>query len=85
MAASQAHERNRWSPEEDQILVNYVQTHGEPRWWRKVPNLARLNRTGKSCRSRWNQYLKSGIDRRNFSEEEENIILAVQNSENRNK
>ncbi|KAJ8504509.1 hypothetical protein OPV22_005395 [Ensete ventricosum] len=63
-----------WTPEEDQILVQYIQTHGHGSW-RALPKLAGLNRCGKSCRLRWTNYLRPDIKRGKFSQEEEQTIL----------
>ncbi|GMI78904.1 myb domain protein 9 [Hibiscus trionum] len=63
-----------WLPEEDRILIDYIQTHGHGSW-RALPKLAGLNRCGKSCRLRWNNYLRPDIKRGRFSEEEEQTII----------
>ncbi|MCD7455475.1 Transcription factor myb93 [Datura stramonium] len=63
-----------WTPEEDQILVDYIDKHGHGSW-RALPKLAGLNRCGKSCRLRWTNYLRPDIKRGKFSEEEEEKIL----------
>ncbi|KAJ4965766.1 hypothetical protein NE237_017615 [Protea cynaroides] len=63
-----------WTPEEDQKLVEYIQTHGHGSW-RALPKLAGLNRCGKSCRLRWTNYLRPDIKRGKFSQEEEQTIL----------
>ncbi|XP_010269279.1 PREDICTED: transcription repressor MYB4-like [Nelumbo nucifera] len=63
-----------WTPEEDEKLVLHVQTHGHSNW-RALPKLAGLNRCGKSCRLRWENYLKPDIKRGEFSHEEEETIL----------
>ncbi|KAK8627977.1 hypothetical protein V6N13_063692 [Hibiscus sabdariffa] len=63
-----------WMPEEDQLLVDYIQRHGHGSW-RALPKLAGLNRCGKSCRLRWNNYLRPDIKRGRFSEEEEQTII----------
>ncbi|KAL0461629.1 UNVERIFIED_CONTAM: Myb-related protein [Sesamum latifolium] len=41
-----------WTPEEDIMLVSYVQEHG-PGNWRAVPANTGLKRCSKSCRLRW--------------------------------
>ncbi|KAL0456987.1 UNVERIFIED_CONTAM: Transcription factor [Sesamum latifolium] len=51
-----------WSPEEDQILVSYIQQHGHGNW-RALPKQAGLLRCGKSCRLRWTNYLRPDIKR----------------------
>nr|QSD99651.1 MYB family transcription factor [Melilotus albus] len=63
-----------WSPEEDKILVDHIQKNGHGSW-RALPRLAGLNRCGKSCRLRWNNYLRPDIRRGKFSDEEENLII----------
>lgn len=63
-----------WSPEEDQILINYVRKYGHGNW-RALPKQAGLLRCGKSCRLRWINYLKPDIKRGNFTEEEEETII----------
>uniref|UniRef100_A0A803QME1 Uncharacterized protein n=1 Tax=Cannabis sativa TaxID=3483 RepID=A0A803QME1_CANSA len=51
-----------WTPEEDIILVSYIQEHG-PGNWRAVPTNTGLLRCSKSCRLRWTNYLRPGIKR----------------------
>ncbi|KAJ7972653.1 MYB family protein [Quillaja saponaria] len=63
-----------WTPEEDEILINYIQTHGHSNW-RALPKQAGLLRCGKSCRLRWTNYLRPDIKRGNFTREEEDIII----------
>ncbi|KAL5169046.1 Transcription factor MYB92 [Glycine soja] len=63
-----------WTPEEDRILVDYIQKHGHGSW-RALPKLAGLNRCGKSCRLRWSNYLRPDIKRGKFSEEEQQLII----------
>ncbi|MCD7458025.1 Transcription factor myb60 [Datura stramonium] len=54
-----------WTPEEDIILVSYIQEHG-PGNWRNVPSNTGLLRCSKSCRLRWTNYLRPGIKRGNL-------------------
>jgi len=63
-----------WTPEEDNILVDYIHKHGHGSW-RALPKLAGLNRCGKSCRLRWTNYLRPDIKRGKFSQEEEQLII----------
>ncbi|XP_004505589.1 transcription factor MYB53-like [Cicer arietinum] len=63
-----------WTPEEDRILVDYIEKHGHGSW-RALPKLAGLNRCGKSCRLRWTNYLRPDIKRGKFTEEEEQSII----------
>ncbi|XP_071706521.1 transcription factor MYB60-like [Rutidosis leptorrhynchoides] len=66
-----------WTPEEDIILVTYIQEHG-PGNWRSVPTNTGLLRCSKSCRLRWTNYLRPGIKRGNFTSHEEGMIVHLQ-------
>ncbi|GLJ15352.1 hypothetical protein SUGI_0251750 [Cryptomeria japonica] len=68
--------RGFWSPEEDMKLIRYITSHGHGRW-SSLPLRAGLQRCGKSCRLRWMNYLRPGIKRGNFSNEEENLIICL--------
>ncbi|KAF4400186.1 hypothetical protein G4B88_019395, partial [Cannabis sativa] len=68
--------KGAWTPEEDQILVNYIKRHGHGTW-RSLPKHAGLLRCGKSCRLRWTNYLRPGIKRGPFSQEEESTIIQL--------
>ncbi|KAJ4726879.1 MYB family protein [Melia azedarach] len=63
-----------WTPEEDQILINYIKLYGHGNW-RALPKQAGLLRCGKSCRLRWTNYLRPDIKRGNFTREEEETII----------
>ncbi|KAK8478086.1 hypothetical protein V6N13_104292 [Hibiscus sabdariffa] len=65
-----------WTPEEDQILVSYIQKHGHGNW-RALPKQAGLLRCGKSCRLRWINYLRPDIKRGNFTLEDEETIIQL--------
>ncbi|CAN4085539.1 unnamed protein product [Withania somnifera] len=59
-----------WNVEEDEKLLDYIQQNGH-RNWRALPKLAGLNRCGKSCRLLWTNYLRPGIKRGKFFDNEE--------------
>ncbi|PKU83927.1 transcription factor MYB4 [Dendrobium catenatum] len=63
-----------WTPEEDRILVSYIQRYGHDNW-RALPKQAGLSRCGKSCRLRWTNYLRPDVKRGDFSKEEEETII----------
>ncbi|KAK3128197.1 hypothetical protein QOZ80_6BG0458300 [Eleusine coracana subsp. coracana] len=44
--------RGPWTPEEDKLLIDYIQKNGQGKW-HHLSKLAGLNRCGKSCRLRW--------------------------------
>ncbi|XP_042436229.1 transcription factor MYB30-like isoform X1 [Zingiber officinale] len=68
-----------WTPEEDILLVSYIQQHGAGNW-RAVPTNTGigLSRCSKSCRLRWTNYLRPGIKRGAFTEQEEKLIVHLQ-------
>ncbi|XP_066388692.1 myb-related protein 306-like [Miscanthus floridulus] len=66
-----------WTPEEDLVLVFYVQEHG-PGNWRAAPANTGLLRCSKSCRLRWTNYLRPGIRRGGFSDQEDRLIVHLQ-------
>ncbi|XP_060961453.1 transcription factor MYB123-like [Cannabis sativa] len=68
--------KGAWTVLEDQILTDYIKTHGEGKW-RNLPKQAGLQRCGKSCRLRWLNYLRPDIKRGNISEEEEDLIIRL--------
>ncbi|CAN6828862.1 unnamed protein product [Brassica oleracea] len=63
-----------WTPEEDEILVEYIKQNSHGRW-RTLPKKAGLLRCGKSCRLRWTNYLihKEGP----FTPEEEKLVVQL--------
>ncbi|KAF3780605.1 Myb-related protein [Nymphaea thermarum] len=65
-----------WTPEEDHVLVAYIQKYGHGNW-RALPKQAGLLRCGKSCRLRWTNYLRPDIKRGNFTREEEDTIIQL--------
>uniref|UniRef100_A0A6M2EC87 MYB family protein n=1 Tax=Populus davidiana TaxID=266767 RepID=A0A6M2EC87_9ROSI len=65
-----------WTPEEDELLANYVRKEGEGRW-RTLPKRAGLLRCGKSCRLRWMNYLRPSVKRGRIAPDEEDLILRL--------
>jgi len=68
--------RSTWSPEEDALLLRLVSLYG-PKEWCKIAQDMRT-RNGKSCRSRWYNYLAPGIKKGAFTPEEEEVIMEKQ-------
>lgn len=52
--------KGTWLPEEDRILVAYVANFG-PKQWNNLQAKGLLKRNGKSCRLRWVNQLKPGL------------------------
>ncbi|KAI8522334.1 hypothetical protein RHMOL_RhmolUnG0003600 [Rhododendron molle] len=65
-----------WTPEEDKLLTEYVSLNGEGRW-SSVARTAGLNRSGKSCRLRWVNYLRPGLKKGHITPQEEGIIIEL--------
>lgn len=63
-----------WTEEEDSVLSNYVNVHGEGHW-NSLARCAGLKRTGKSCRLRWLNYLRPNVRRGNITLHEQLLIL----------
>ncbi|KAL7594874.1 hypothetical protein Lser_V15G31342 [Lactuca serriola] len=71
--------RGRWTSEEDETLIKYIQLNGEGSW-RSLPKNAGLSRCGKSCRLRWINYLRGDLKRGNITAEEEEVIVKLHGS-----
>ncbi|KAJ4952050.1 hypothetical protein NE237_028882 [Protea cynaroides] len=67
-----------WKPEEDLLLTQYVENHGEGKW-ATVSKRSGLKRGGKSCRLRWKNYLSPNLKRGEMSQEEEDLIIRMHN------
>ncbi|XP_009624781.1 transcription factor MYB15-like isoform X3 [Nicotiana tomentosiformis] len=68
--------KGAWSPEEDQKLKSYIIRYGI--WnWSHMPKFAGLSRTGKSCRLRWMNYLRSDVKKGPFTMEEREIVIKL--------
>ncbi|KAF8092423.1 hypothetical protein N665_0415s0042 [Sinapis alba] len=65
-----------WTPEEDEILVEYINKNSHCSW-RLLPKKAGLLRCGKSCRLRWTNYLRPDIKRGSFTPEEEKLVVQL--------
>ncbi|KAI7739994.1 hypothetical protein M8C21_004409 [Ambrosia artemisiifolia] len=68
--------RGAWTLEEDNLLIHYINCHGEGRW-NLLAKSAGLKRTGKSCRLRWLNYLKPDTKRGNLTPQEQLVILQL--------
>ncbi|KAG8067068.1 hypothetical protein GUJ93_ZPchr0005g14754 [Zizania palustris] len=68
--------RGPWTVEEDVLLVDYIDKHGDGHW-NSLARCAGLRRTGKSCRLRWLNYLRPDVRRGNITPEEQLLILEL--------
>ncbi|KAG6534129.1 hypothetical protein ZIOFF_008013 [Zingiber officinale] len=67
--------RGHWRPAEDSKLKELVELYGPQNWNLIAEELE--GRSGKSCRLRWFNQLDPRINRRPFTEEEEETLLAA--------
>ncbi|XP_057994950.1 transcription factor MYB1-like [Hevea brasiliensis] len=75
-SSKEGYNRVAWTALEDKMLMDYVSIHGEGKLDR-VAKKKGLKKCGKSCRFRWLKYLRPGIKRGNFSEDEEELIIRL--------
>lgn len=69
-----AKKKGPWDSVENRKLVNFMLTN-TPCCWNDVPKLAGLQRCGKSCRLRWNNYLRPGVKCDLLTEQEEKLLF----------
>ncbi|XP_015952298.2 transcription factor MYB20 isoform X3 [Arachis duranensis] len=63
-----------WTEQEDFKLVSYVGLFGDRRW-DFIAKVSGLNRTGKSCRLRWVNYLHPGLKHGKMSPHEQQLVM----------
>ncbi|XP_022144763.1 transcription factor MYB27-like [Momordica charantia] len=68
--------RGPWLEEEDKQLTTFVTRMGESKW-DSIAKASGLERTGKSCRFRWLNYLRPNLKHGCMSSEEEEVILKL--------
>jgi len=70
--------KGAWSPEEDQILWNLIESHkgqDDEAWDKEAAKI--LNRTPKQCRERWENAMNPNLCNKEFSKEEDDAILSL--------
>ncbi|XP_021729475.1 transcription factor MYB117-like [Chenopodium quinoa] len=75
MKSSNSCPRGHWRPAEDEKLRKLVEQHG-PQNWNSIAEKLQ-GRSGKSCRLRWFNQLDPRINRKPFTEEEEERLLTA--------
>ncbi|KAJ4971329.1 hypothetical protein NE237_004428 [Protea cynaroides] len=65
-----------WTEQEDLQLMCFVGLFGDRRW-DFIAKVSGLNRTGKSCRLRWVNYLHPGLKRGRMTPQEERLVLEL--------
>mmetsp|Transcript_18210 Transcript_18210/g.15871 ORF Transcript_18210/g.15871 Transcript_18210/m.15871 type:complete len:485 (-) Transcript_18210:963-2417(-) len=64
--------KGAWTPEEDEKLVQWVETYG-PNNWAQASKVIQ-GRSGKQCRERWNNSLKPDVKKGEWTRDEDEII-----------
>ena len=67
--------RGPWSPEEDQLVWNWVKLHGPCRW--SICALGTPGRSGKQCRERWGNALDPALKKGEWSADEDKLIFKL--------
>ncbi|GMN60607.1 hypothetical protein TIFTF001_029714 [Ficus carica] len=62
-----------WTPQEDSLLKQMVETHGIRNWTKIAKMLS--GRVGKQCRERWHNHLRPHIKKDTWTEEEEEMLI----------
>ncbi|KAL0476569.1 transcriptional activator MYB [Acrasis kona] len=62
-----------WTPEEDQKVMELVETYGPKKWSLIAQHLP--GRIGKQCRERWHNHLNTNINKGPWTEEEDRLIM----------
>jgi hypothetical protein len=62
-----------FTPEEDQLILNYVSQNG-PRCWPRITSIV-PNRTAKQCRERWFNHLSPDIVKAEWTQQEDELIF----------
>uniref|UniRef100_A0A0D3BUK3 Uncharacterized protein n=1 Tax=Brassica oleracea var. oleracea TaxID=109376 RepID=A0A0D3BUK3_BRAOL len=65
-----------WTSAEDQLLIGYVDKHGEGNW-NAVQKHSGLSRCGKSCRLRWVNHLRPSLKKGSFTDKEEQRVVEL--------
>lgn len=69
----QQNDRRPWTPEEDNLVLQLVRGVGDKNWAYIGSQLP--GRTGKQCRERWHNHLNPKIDKSQWTQEEDDIIV----------
>ncbi|KAG9412978.1 hypothetical protein AC1031_015998 [Aphanomyces cochlioides] len=69
--------KGNWSPEEDALLRQQIELHGEDAWVKVAEGVS--GRTTKQCRERWRNHLAPSINRSPFTQAELALLEFVYN------
>ncbi|KAJ4891107.1 myb domain protein 81 [Raphanus sativus] len=76
VAIEKTFQKGPWTPAEDQLLIAYVDKHGEGNW-NAVQKHSGLSRCGKSCRLRWVNHLRPSLKKGAFTDKEEQLVIEL--------
>jgi hypothetical protein len=68
--------KGSWTREEDELIINWVRTHGATGWTQLAEKLP--GRIGKQCRERWHNGLNPDLVRTTWLPEEDQLIEKLQ-------
>tara|TARA_B100000780_G_C21054273_1_gene423487 strand:- start:431 stop:907 length:477 start_codon:yes stop_codon:yes gene_type:complete len=68
--------KRAWTKSEDTQLRGYIQEYG-PSNWSKVADQMKT-RNAKQCRERWHNQLNPNVNKKDWTKEEDKIIIAMQ-------
>ena len=74
-AAPDENYRKPWDPDEDNRLRELVAKHGIQQWALIAGEMA--NRNGKQCRERWHNHLDGTVNKAEWTEEEDRMIMEL--------
>lgn len=70
-----------WSKEDDSRLTEIMKKYKNPRDWEPIAKEHGMGKTAKDCHERWIRYLKPGVRKGQWTDQEDSIVIdAVQNS-----
>ena len=70
-----------WSKEDDTRLAEIMKKYKNPRDWEPIAKEHGMGKTAKDCHERWIRYLKPGVRKGQWTDQEDAIVIdAVQNS-----
>ncbi|XP_023640225.1 transcription factor MYB104 [Capsella rubella] len=75
-ATEKAFTKGPWTQAEDNLLIAYVDKHGDGNW-NAVQKHSGLSRCGKSCRLRWVNHLRPDLKKGAFTEKEEQRVIEL--------
>jgi hypothetical protein len=68
--------KGSWTREEDEVIINWVATHGATSWTKLAENLP--GRIGKQCRERWHNGLNPDLVKTTWMPQEDQLIEKLQ-------